>query len=228
MTDSVNVTVAAVMTAPRYEAVYARNQIERALHEAKVPLTVSGGVYYGQCMQSMLEGLIETDCDYALTVDFDSVFTAAHVQRLVSVIHQEDGIDALAAIQPSRGGRGLLGSTGANEELHWDGYPLKVRSAHFGLTVIDLSKLAVVAKPWFHHTPDEDGSWGDGRTDDDVWFWRQWEKAGNSIFIDAGCRLGHMEEMVGVFDEGMTVKYVTTKEWEELQHESVVGCQSSC
>ncbi len=217
-----DVTVAAVMTAPRYEAVYARNEIERALHEAGVPLTVSGGVYYGQCMQTMLEMVVDRGVDYALTIDFDSCFTADHVRRLISIVSQEDEIDALAAIQPMRGEGRLLGSTGKPEQLAWNGYPIKVKSAHFGLTVIDVRKLGETVKPWFHHQPDDAGRWGDKKIDDDVWFWRQWESAGCSVYIDPGCRLGHLEEVVTVFDEQMQIRHVRTSEWDEIKSKSVL------
>ena len=212
--ESRNVTVAAIMTAPRYECVSARNQIERAFHEAGIPLTISGGVFYHQCMQMMMEGLIGK-VDYILTVDFDSVLTVRHIQRLLSVIAQQPEIDALAAIQPMRGKKRMLGSTYEGGEMKWTGFPLKVDSAHFGLTVIDAKKLESMEKPWFLAVPDKDGGWGDDRVDADVWFWRQWEKAGNSIYIDPGCRLGHLEELVRVYDRSMKLHRMYMGEWQE-------------
>lgn len=201
------------MTAPRYECVAARNVIESACHAAGVPLTISGGVYYGQCMQAMLEDLIQQGTDYAITVDFDSIFAAVHIHRLLNIIAQEDDIDAIAAVQPKRNCGSVLASTGQAEELIWSGYPLKVATAHFGLTVIDLAKLSTVPKPWFLAVPNELGEWGDGRTDADVYFWRQWEHAGRSVYVDPGTRLGHMEEMVTFFTEDMQVKHAYLKDW---------------
>jgi len=210
-----DVTVAAIMTAPRYESVYARGQIERALHTAGVPLSVSGGVYYGQCMQIMLEDLLTKDVEYALTVDFDSMFTAEHVRRLINIIVQEDEIDALAAIQPMRGKGRILGTNGRAEDMIWTGSPLKVVAAHFGLTVIDLDKLREVPKPWFHSTPDENGEWKENKIDDDVSFWKKWERAGNSLYMDPGTRLGHLEEMITVYDEEMNKLHLYPKDWEK-------------
>lgn len=215
MEQGKDVTVAAVMTAPRYESVWARNQIERALREAGVPLTISGGVFYGQCMQMMFEQLCGENVDYVLTVDFDAVFTAAHVHRLVSIVAQESEIDALAAIQPMRGKGRVLGSNGEESEIEWQGRPIRVTSAHFGLTVIDLAKLRQTPKPWFLATPDPQGGWGDGKIDDDVGFWRQWEAAGNSLFLDPGCRLGHLEEVVTVFDPEMRLQHIYPNQWSE-------------
>ena len=84
-----SVKIAAVMTAARYENTYCRNYIEIALKYLGIPLTVSGGVYYGQCMQKMFTDLCARDCEYVVTVDGDSLFTSDHLQRLLSIIAQE-------------------------------------------------------------------------------------------------------------------------------------------
>ena len=92
--------------------------------------------------------------------------------------------------------------------------PIKVATAHFGLTAIDLHKLANVPKPWFITTADAKGEFGDGRTDDDIHFWRQWEKAGNSLYLDPRVRIGHLEEMVVVHDaETFEPKHVYPSAW---------------
>jgi hypothetical protein len=219
--ESKKVTVSALMTAPRYEAVYARNYIEMALKSCGIPLTVSGGVYYGQCMQTMLESLIGK-VDYALTIDFDSMFTEKHVQRLLSLIAGHDQIDAIAAAQPKRGCGEILASRreGART-VDWTGYPIQVDSAHFGLTVIDLKKLAGVPKPWFWAQPNEDGRWDGSKIDDDVYFWKKWQESGNRVFIDPGCRLGHLEEVITVFDDKMELQHLYPKQWSENRDSTV-------
>ena len=210
-----DVTFAAVMTAPRYESVWARNQIERALNNVGIPLTVSGGVFYGQCMQRMLEDLLDKNVEYALTVDFDSVFTGEHVRRLLNIIVQEEHIDAIAPVQPKRGKGSVMATNGKNEEMVWKGEPIKVASAHFGLTVLDLNKLRAVPKPWFHSIPDEKGEWSDNRVDDDVSFWKSWFAVGNSLYLDPGTRLGHLEELITVFNEEMKPIHLYPSEWEK-------------
>lgn len=223
MEESKNVRVAALMTAPRYEAVYARNFIELAMKALGIPMTVSGGVYYGQCMQIMLEDLVGQEVDYALTIDFDSMFTPEHVQRLLNLIASHDHIDAITAVQPKRGCGTILASMGQNKEtsVEWNGNPIKVTSAHFGLTVIDLKKLATVPKPWFVSQPDANGQWGNDKLDDDVWFWKQWFEAGNSVYVDPGCRLGHLEEMVTVYSPTMELQHLYPKDWSECRESTV-------
>lgn len=224
--ESTEITIAAVMTAPRYENTYARNWIEKALKQLNIPLSISLGVFYGQCMQKMLEQLVSLKTvDYVVTIDFDSLFTADQLRRLISWIVSRDDIDAIAPLQVRRSKPVLLGTVhssvdaedvGDNKQVTWDGNPLRARTAHFGLTVIDLKKLASVPKPWFVSLPDENGEWGDNKTDDDVHFWLQWEKAGHSIYLAPDVRIGHLEEMVAIHGPDMQPKHIYLHEWEKL------------
>lgn len=201
METTKNIKIVAFMTAPRYENTWARNYIEIALRRSGIPLAVSGGVFYGQCMQMMMEQAINDGADVGLTVDFDSVFTKDHIDLLLSKLVFDDKIDAVCAMQCRRGGRTPLASCGEQKQVETDGQPMQVKTAHFGLTAIDLHKLKNVPKPWFWSQPAPDGTWTDAKTDDDIWFWRQWEKAGNSIYMDTNCQIGHLEEVVTHFVE---------------------------
>lgn len=210
--DSKKVTVAALMTAARYENTWCRNQIEFSLRSLGIPFTVSGGVYYGQCMQIMMEDVLRKSIDYIVTVDGDTVFYPHQLQRLISLAVQEN-FDAICAMQVRRGAKHMLGTIAGKTSAGWDGYPLKVDTAHFGLTVISTKSLARVAKPWFFCQPDEKGEWGENKIDSDVWFWKQWKEAGNSLFLDPGVRIGHVEEMVVLYEDDMTIQHVYPKEW---------------
>ena len=215
-----NVKVSAVMTAGRQEITWCRNQIENALRKLGIPLTVSGGVYYGQCMQKMLENLLKTDCEYVVTIDGDSVFKPEQLHRLVSVIVQESHtIDALASLQVRRGMKKMLGTLAGHRTLQGNGYPVKVDTAHFGLTVLSIEKLRQVAKPWFFCQPDANGEWdGQDKIDSDVWFWKQWKEAGNSLHIDLDCRIGHTEEMVVMFNDDHEIEHIYPVDWEAQKH----------
>lgn len=213
--------IAAIMTAPRFEITWVRNQITRSLAGVGIPLTVSGGVFYGQCMQLMLEDLVRQGADYAVTIDFDSLFSANDLRRLLHWCMDREDIDAIAGMQARRGKKVMLGTapggeqTGPDEKtIQWDGKPIQATTAHFGLTVIDLRKLATVPKPWFWAQPNADGSWEGNKTDDDVYFWFKWKEAGHSVYIDPGVRLGHVEEMVSIHDEKMNVQHIYPQDWE--------------
>lgn len=218
------IRVAAIMTAPRYELTMSRNHIERALKAHGIPLTVSGGVFYGQCIQMMLQQLIDLgNVDYAITVDFDSLFTKDHIARLLGWIVQRDDIDAITGLQVRRGKQAMLGTVedgtvtnAGHKEVKVDGQPIKGVTAHFGLTVIDLNKLKKVPKPWFMSTPDANGDWSNDKVDDDVHFWLKWKEAGNSVWFDPEVRLGHVEEMVVMHDENLKPVHVYPNEWEAI------------
>jgi hypothetical protein len=124
-------------------------------------------------------------------------------------------MDAVAGIQLRRGAPHMLGCR-LNSETNsavWNGYPIQVDTAHFGLTVINAKKLATVEKPWFFCKPDEEGRWSDKKIDSDVWFWLQFAKAGLKVFIDPDCRLGHVEEIVAIYDENYKPTHMYPKEW---------------
>ena len=214
MSLGTDVKVSAVMTCGRYEAVFARNMIEKALRSLGIGLVTSQGVFYGQCMQRMFEDVQRIGADIILTIDGDSVFTADHVKRLLNIMVQEDKIDALASLQLRRGKADVLGFHQDKTSIEWSGYPVEVTSAHFGLTAIRVDKLMAVKKPWFFSQPDENGEWETDRMDDDIWFWNQWKEAGNSLYLDAGCRIGHLEEMVASFDENLNPIHVYPGDWQ--------------
>jgi hypothetical protein len=190
------VTVRGMMTSPRYVNALCRAYIEAAFTSAKIPRQDSQGVFYGQCMQRMLESAVEEEIDIAIVCDGDSLFTDQDILRLIETLEANDHIDAIASMQIRRGNKTMLASISGKSEIEISGDPFQVTTAHFGLTAIDLRKLRKVAKPWFISKSDENGEWGDARIDDDIWFWRQWEKAGNTVYMDPNTRIGHMEEMV--------------------------------
>jgi len=214
-----NVKVQAIMTAPRAEITWCRNQIEKAMNELRIPLSVSGGVYYGQCMQMMLEDAIDQGVEYAITVDGDSVFTGDQVHHLISLAVQED-MDALCAMQLRRGKPHMLGHRFGEVSGVWNGYPMQVDTAHFGLTVLNLKKLAAVEKPWFFCQPDENGGWRGNKIDSDIWFWCQWKKAGLKCFIDCSTRIGHVEEMVAIYDDEFKPTHMYPQDWRKYADES--------
>lgn len=196
MSEKRNVAVCGMMTSPRYVNCFCRDYIDAAFRGAGIPMQDSQGVFYGQCMQRMMTSAIELGVDVAVVCDGDSLFTDRDILRLIGTLESNDHIDAIASMQVRRGNSTLLASIAGQSSVEIAGEPVKVSTAHFGLTAIDLRKLKGVEKPWFWSQPDADGNWDDGRIDDDIWFWRQWEKAGNSIYLDPNTRIGHMEEMV--------------------------------
>lgn len=217
MSDSTEFKVAAMMTLPRYENVYCRNVIDAALREVGVPLQTAQGVFYGQCMQRLFDRALQHGIDLAITIDFDSIFTGKELMSLLQTMANNPHIDACACMQARRGTNFPLMTISGETKVDWDGKPIKVSTAHFGLTAIRLKKLESMPKPWFWSTPGTDGDWEDnsGKIDDDIYFWRNWEKAGNSLYVDPNICIGHMEEMVAIHDQNLQVTHMYPKAWRQ-------------
>ena len=208
--------VGAYMSLPRYESVAARTIIERALKPLKIDLTTTTGVFWGQCMQRMFQGAVEKELDWILTIDYDSVFSSTQLSRLMETFATHPEIDALAALQCRRGTPYPLMTTGKNaqdDNVEIDGSPVKVVTAHFGLTLIRVDSLKKTPKPWFYAEPEKNGDWGDGRLDDDIWFWHQWRLAGHTIYVAPNVSIGHVEETVACFDEHLNPQHLYVSDW---------------
>ena len=212
------IKVGAYCTHPRYEAVAARNIIDSALKSMKIDLHCSQGVFWGQCMQRMFTDAVQKNLDWILSIDSDSLFTGEHVRHLMDVFAQTPQADAMAALQCRRGSKFPLLTTGnhqTGDRLTIDGKPIKVTTAHFGLTLIRVEALKQVPKPWFKAEPSESGEWDDDKLDDDIYFWHAWRQAGKTIFVAPSCSIGHLEETVAMFDEHLQPQHVYVHEWRQ-------------
>lgn len=211
-----NVKITAYMTLPRYEAVASRSVIEAAMRDCGIGLATSTGVFWGQCMQRMFNIAVKEGNDWILSIDSDSLFSTQDVKDLCQEFGNRPDIDAMAALQCRRGSKYPLMTMGGVTEHSMDNKdPIKVTSAHFGLTLIRTSALMDVPKPWFYGEADEDGEWGDDRLDPDIWFWHQWRLAGKSVYVAPRVSIGHLEETVAVFDENLQPKHEYLHEWRE-------------
>ncbi len=202
-------SVSAVMSVPRLGFMDNFFAAFQALMPLGIRLRKTSGAFWGQCLTRAIEEVIaEESPEWLLTIDYDSVYQKRDVEDLLAfaIAHQAD---ALAPVQASRSrssplfyiegpdGKPLSGLTGA--ELERD--LLEVTSAHFGLTLLRAEAFAAVPRPWFLGRPDVEGSWNDGRVDDDIHFWQQWRAAGRKVHIALRVPIGHAELMVRWPDE---------------------------
>ena len=78
--------------------------------------------------------------------------------------------------------------------MSWFAEPVQeVDSAHFGCTLISTKALKRTPKPWFQDQPNAAGEYGDGRTDADIWFWKQFRAGGNRLYVTPRVSIGHGE-----------------------------------
>ena len=198
------VTVA-VMSAPRLGFMDNFFSAMAALGPLRIPLQRFFGAYWEQGIERVITGAIEQhQPQWILTLDYDSVFTVNDVQSLLmaAINHQE--ADAIAALQVHRKEpRPLMTMEHQpednvvrleREQLRQE--LLKIGTAHFGLTLLKVSKLNELPRPWFRSVPDENNQWSEKKIDADIAFWKGWQAAGNSLYLANRVPIGHLEMMI--------------------------------
>ena len=235
-----DVRIAAFMTIPRLGWNTHWGCVFDALMPFKIPLRRATGAFWGQCLQNLLEHAIEDKLDWILTIDYDSVITKAHLDRMLQCFGHNDDIHALAAMQARREGETPLVTVEGVGEIKVTGEPIKVTTAHFGLTLIRTECLARIPRPWFFAVPNTSGGYDDemrdqqiqdrmfdlrrwadipdenhGRLDADIWFWHVWKQHGFSVYMHPEVRIGHLEEKVLWFDEDMKTRSTYMREFRE-------------
>ncbi len=197
--------VSAVMSVPRLGF----QDNHACAFEAFVPLGIKlrrcGGAFWGQALTKAIETTLDEDnVDAVIVLDYDTVFTKANVARLVELLMAHPEADAIAALQSSRHLPTALFTVQDEDGKAIERIPLSnfdsdlqpVATAHFGLTIIRASALRSMPRPWFLHTPDEDGRWGDGKVDEDINFWIKFREDGNTLMLANHVVIGHAELMV--------------------------------
>ncbi len=220
---SVPPRVRAVMSVPRLGFMDNFFCTFESLLPLRIPLKKVTGAFWGQCLQRGMEMLLDDGgCDLILTLDYDSVYQRDAVLQLIQLMREHPEADAIAPIECHRSAptplmtiRGEDGKAMAlvPRELFADADLLKIATAHFGLSIFRVSSLKRTPKPWFFGEPNKDGMWGDGRIDDDIWFWRQWEKAGNTLYLANRVVIGHAELMIRWPDMNLQAFYQTPNDY---------------
>jgi len=199
--------VVAVASVPRFGPTLHSRCCHEALLPLRIPLKQIAGAYWGQCLTRAMDECLTDDeqkPDLLLALDYDTVFKPWHVVSLLDIMQRRPEVDALIPIQCHRGLRQMLCSVrGDDGEMMHDVTPamlmeeiMPVASGHFGLTLLRVSALERMSKPWFIGTPDAQGGWGDGRIDDDIHFWNQWRKSGNTAYLANRVPVGHLMELI--------------------------------
>lgn len=202
----VDVRVEAVLSMPRVSFTANHFAWAQALMPLGIRPTMGTGVFWDQVNTRIFEQFID-NCEYLLTIDYDTFFSREDVEHLFALALTFQ-CDAITGLQCKReDGRPMLTLKGTLDNPPADGVTTlpagwfnepvqEVDSAHFGLTVISTAALKRAKKPWFWSKPGTGDSWNEGRTDPDIWFWRNWRESGNSVFISPRIVLGHGEYVV--------------------------------
>ena len=196
--------IRAIMSLPRIAWTTTMSVLHEACMHLGIETSRSTGVFWGQCLERMIEQGIKDKMEYILTVDYDSVFDHHDIVRLWQIMEANKDIAALVPMQIQRDrvnnlcsirdGKGGFLDTVSNDIFATD--VVDIYTGHFGLTLIRLSALEGIPRPLFHSTPDSDGSWGEGKVDEDIKFWMRLDQAGKRVCLCPRVRIGHLQLVV--------------------------------
>lgn len=199
-----NVRVAAVMSVPRLGFNDMTNCALRAFSALRIPVLQVQGAYWSHAFEQGLCRAIDEQADIILALDYDTIFEQSDVEHLLRLMLAHPEAGALVPIQVKRGSwtalmtvRGRSGQALAEVPVTEFAEELRqIATGHFGLTALRVKDLLDVPHPWFKGEPNAEGFWEEGKIDDDIWFWRQFERAGKRAFSANRVPVGHLELMI--------------------------------
>jgi hypothetical protein len=203
---TVDIRAEAILSGPRFGPLVNLFGWAQALMPLGIRPTLGQGAFWSQVLTRCMEQF-QDSAEYLICLDFDTFVTKEDIETLFAMAMAFQ-CDALAPMQVKReDGRPMLTLLGTLDDPPSEGHtsvpnawfaePVQqVDTAHFGCTIISTAALKRMKKPWFHEQPDPAGSWGDGRTDSDIAFWRQWRDSGNKLFVTPRVCIGHGEYVI--------------------------------
>lgn len=207
------VKIRAILGCPRIGWNDSWQSVIDALKPFGVPIETHQGCFWAQNLHKGLERAVRDGIDWIITLDYDSMILPMHVSRLLEIMGTHPEIDACAALQMRRGSETALFSNGGLEQGVISNQPIKVNTAHFGLTVIRVECLKDIPKPWLIDRPDKDGCYNGDHVDADIHFWHQWRDAGKSLYIAPDVRIGHLELLVSEYDDDLQPRHYHIGQW---------------
>lgn len=201
--DGGDIKISAIMSMPRIAVTENMFCAMRSILPLGIGLEKGCGVFWSQVLTRMIEGHLDDGTEFILTIDYDTWFTEKHVQRLMQIMVENPHIDALLPMQTHREENspliGMMPKDGEKKVIvdasTFANVTTKVDSGHFGLTLLRMSTLKKLPKPWFVAKPDPNGGWDDGRLDSDIYFWKNMRENGGNIHVANHVNIGHIQLM---------------------------------
>jgi len=211
MSDSERLKICAIMSCPRLGWQDHFDCVQATLGKFGIPLNKGYGAFWGQHMQDLMEKAIKRGIDWLIALDYDTLMGPPHLDMMLKWMGNRPEADALVPLQPRRNADDVLafayGVPGSVTKAAF-GDLTPIDAGHFGFTVIRLEAVARMPKPWFMHQPDVTGSWGGGRIDDDIWFWRRFRQSGGRIYLAPDVSVGHLELVATYIDDHGQKQYM--------------------
>ncbi len=218
--------VRACISVPRFGPLMHPRCAEKAFFLLGIPSQAGQSCFWHQKLSNLMEiAIANDDCEYVLTMDFDTVFSAEDVLELYRLLQAHKGADAVFPLQSKRGCETALFSvTDGNGKpkpsitlSDLDRNLLPANSGHFGLTLFRANSLRKFPRPWMVPEPDKDGKWDEGgHRDADIDFWRRFKLAGFKCFLAPKVAVGHLEEVVKWPGKDLRPVYQQTADYEKV------------
>lgn len=196
--------IAALMSCPRLGWTDTFGCVNEAFQPLGIPVVKHSGVFWGQSLTGLMEEAITLDMDYVFTVDYDSIFTREDAIYLIKLMQDNPEVDAIVPVQVRRESNSSM-FTMRDEQGEmltvvdksvFEQELTPIATGHFGLTILRVSSLSRLAKPWFLHIPNESGEWDGGHIDEDIYFWLNAEVAKWKVCLANNVRIGHLQNVV--------------------------------
>jgi len=191
--------------------------------EFNIPLFKFGGAFWEQGMQRGLNAMLENGTEWALCLDYDTLFDASDVKEILTLAAMYPEADAIVPVQVRRNNDQFLfsmkdefGNLRRSADItEFDPDLTAIETGHFGMTLIKLAALRDISKPWLWSQPDENGDWSDERCDADIFFWRKFRAAGKKVYQANHIKIGHLQIISSWTTNDWQIKHQYLSDWTE-------------
>lgn len=191
--------------------------------EFNIPLFKFGGAFWEQGMQRGLNAMLENGTEWALCLDYDTLFDASDVKEILTLAALYPEADAIVPVQVRRNNDQFLfsmkdefGNLRRSADItEFDPDLTAIETGHFGMTLIKLAALRDIPKPWLWSQPDENGDWSDERCDADIYFWRKFRAAGKRVYQANHIKIGHLQVISSWTTNDWQIKHQYLSDWTE-------------
>ena len=190
----------AIMSMPRLAFTDNLSTAATVFPQVGAQFHVGKGVFWGQVLSRMINMHLHDGTEYIITCDYDTWFRKEHVIRLLQLMAENPEADAIVPLQIKRENETpmftIVDDEGNGKEVlvtEFDKPLVQIMTGHFGLTIFRAEAFKDVEKPWFIAEPDENGDWGEGRIDEDIHFWRNFNKCGKKVYLATEVNIGHLQ-----------------------------------
>jgi len=191
--------------------------------EFNIPLFKFGGAFWEQGMQRGLNAMLENGTEWALCLDYDTLFDASDVKEILTLAAMYPEADAIVPVQVRRNNDQFLfsmkdefGNLRRSADItEFDPDLTAIETGHFGMTLIKLAALKDIPKPWLWSQPDENGDWSDERCDADIYFWRKFRAAGKKVYQANHIKIGHLQIISSWTTNDWQIKHQYLSDWTE-------------